>query len=462
MDVGQITPRFLESMHHQPMKWHVALGELCDNAFDAGAQQIQIKFGPKRKLEVIDDGAGCANLERMLTLGAHMRQRTTSLGRYGVGLKEAACWLWGELYIASSHRGTLREAVVNWPRLAKQDHWNIPDPVESPATALSGTTLMFSDVTRQFPDYKSLAAELGYTFAPALWNGRQIKLLSARKPAIVCPGWALPDLEDVVAGQFTLNGKGVKLTAGIVAAGSANDRPGFSVCHGHRILLNTAFGAKGHSVSRIAGKLELDSEWGLAKNKTDIVDADQDQLEAAVFDLCGEIITRSAHQAEVLRNSELETKVSDQLRQIIGQSRDAKAKRKSPKNQSGSVQPTGSGKRHNRAKNTQPGSTLLSKCDIGQIRMEWQPRSDGVIGSVDLPGNVVYLNADHARMSHHRDNQNADALVDSCMALLAFEHIDLEQREKLVFGREYGGFVECWSDVLKSQQELEAATAAAT
>lgn len=452
MNIGNIGPRLLLSLHAQPMQWHVAIGELCDNSFDAAATRIEIIFSAGKTVELIDDGLGCDNVQKMLTLGEHYRQPTTSLGRFGVGLKEAACWLWGHLHLITNHKGTIRKADINWPELSKKDTWDVADPIETvakPGEPL-GTRLEFRHIQRAYPDFEKLACALSYYFSPALRSGRQIVIRTQRRKPIVCVAWAPPDLEDIVQDRFEINGKRVKLTAGIIPMDARTDRPGFSIAHGHRVITNSAFGSKGNSVSRICGIVELDSAWTLSKNKTDLVDADQHLLEDAIFERCKGIIEKSASQAEVLRNTELEARVSDSLRVILGQRR--KAKRNPPENESGAIEQKDTKRKQRKASKCQPGESLLDACKAGQIRMEWEAKSDGHIGRVDLLGNVIFLNSEHERLAHHRQSENADALVDMCMMLLSHEAVDREQRDKLPFARDAEGFIDALSSVLRAQQ----------
>lgn len=460
MNIGNIGPGLLLSLHRQPMKWHVVLGELCDNSFDAGASRVEIVFGPGKTLRVIDDGHGCGSIERMLTLGDHYHQSTTKLGRYGVGLKESACWLWGELEVRTVHKGKQHKAHVDWGSLSRQENWNVPDPVVVDTDDPQGTQLIFRGISKGFPDYEQLQSELSYTFAPALWSGKQIVMKFARRQPITCAGWQMPPVEEQVQDSFIVNGKGVTIKAGIVSLGAPNPRKGFSICHGHRMIGDsTAFGSKGHSVSRISGIVELDSAWSLSKNKTDVVDEFQEELEDAIFSRCESIILKSAHQAEILRNSALENKVSESLQSMLGEMKKAS---RSSGDSSGSVSPKGSKKRHRRAKKTQPGDSFMDKCRVGKIRMEWAPRDDGLAGYVDLKGDVIYLNENHSRMRYHRERENTDALVDHCLYLLCDSAVENEQMDKLPACRDHHGFVEVVSHVLHCQHVNQEAEASST
>lgn len=459
MDVGQISPEILESIHAQPMQWMTALGELCDNSFDAGAGRIAICFEPKKGLTVTDDGAGCDNIEKMLTLGDHYHQSTTKLGRWGVGLKEAACWLWGELQIETVFKGTRHKACIDWGKLSKQDHWIVPDPISSDAKDGQGTSLRFRNTVKSPPsDPKRICEELGYIFAPALKSGRQIAVKYKKRKPILCTAWELPDFEETVQERFEINGKRVHLKAGIVAMGATNPRKGFSFIHAHRIICNSGLGSNGLSVSRICGIVELDTSWTLGKNKTEIVDTDQEELEGEIFKRCERLLLSAASQAEILRNSALEEEVSGALRTML-QEQSRREKREKGTGGTGAVSPKGSGRRRRKARQTQPGEGIDSRCNVGQMRMEWEA-GGSTIGRVDLPGNCVYLNESHARLSRHRLDGNTGAIVDHCMNLLAYEVFERGQRDRFPFSRDHETFVDALSHVLNGQQLTDDASAA--
>lgn len=451
MNIGNIPPSILESIHAQPLKWHIVIGELCDNSFDAGASRIDICFEKEKTLVVKDDGCGCDDIEQMLTLGKHYRHSTTALGRFGVGLKEAACWLWGDLRIKTCHKHTMRKAQVNWPRLSKGSSWIVPDPSVTQESVLpSGTELTFRNFKRHVPDYSLLVDELSYIFSPALRSGRQIVLKFPRKKPVVCAAWSPPSMEKVLEDEFKVDGKGVKFRVGAVPEGTENERPGFSFSHKHRIVLqSSALGSNGHSVSRICGLVELDGRWTLSKNKTDIVD-EQQPLADAIWERCEDLIKESAKQAKIMSNRELETKVSAALQLLMTSPK--KARRGGDNRVNGTQVPTNKGVKHRRAKKVQPGESFIEKCKAGAFRMERESRENGPVGRVDLPGNVIYLNESHNRIKHHIDSDNSEALVDVCITLLSHVAIETGQRDRFPAMRNNEGFIEILSTILAAQE----------
>ncbi len=110
----QPKPAMLDSKRNANMGWPIALSELIDNAFDAGATNVSIRFGPGKRVSVTDNGCGCDSPESMLTLGDHYRRKSTRLGRYGVGAKDAALWLWGKWVIKTTVADTCLKFSIDW------------------------------------------------------------------------------------------------------------------------------------------------------------------------------------------------------------------------------------------------------------------------------------------------------------------------------------------------------------
>ena len=462
MNIGNIQPSILRTINAQSMVWKIALAEAVDNSFDGGATSVRIVFKGKNGVEIIDDGNGCADIEKMLTLGKHTRQSSTKLGRFGVGLKELACWLWGELIIETVHSRIMRRASVDWERLARQDHWNIPDAIESKAShSESGTRLLFNRTTRNTPDITVLAEELGYLFAPAIWIGKQVVIESNQKK-IPIVAWKLPDFEgDVVRETFFVNGKRVDLVAGVVSVDAVNSRKGFTFIYEHRQLLNSALGAKGKSVGRMCATVILGVEWKLGKNKDALVDGDDEinALEDAIFSRCEDIFIRADQQSSVLRNSAIEGAVTKCLQSLVAHSaqkdKDRKGKRVVRGRKSGCIKPVGSGRKHKKARLDQDGETFCSIASIGQVRFEWESRTDNSIGWFDAAGKVLYLNDLHPRLAYHKQKENLDAIADACCAVLVSALIDASDKSMLPCMRDCNDFTSGLSKVLSAQQDSD-------
>ena len=462
MNLGNIPPGILRTLNAQTMVWKIALAEAVDNSFDSGATSARIVFKGKNSVEIIDDGDGCADIEKMLTIGTHYRQATTKLGRFGVGLKELACWLWGELSIETVQNRIMRKASVDWERLAKQDHWNIPDAVENKASnSEHGTRLLFNRTTRNPPELATLAEEMGYLFAPAIWIGKQI-VIESKKKRIPVVAWKLPEFDgEAVRDTFFVNGKRVELVVGVVSVDAVNLRKGFTFIYEHRQLLNSALGSKGKSVSRLCGTVVLGSEWKLGKNKDAIQDADEQiiALEDAIFCRCEDIFRRSEQQSSVLRNTAIEGTVTKLLQSLVASSaqkdKDRKAKRVSTGVHIGSVKKVGSGRKHKKARVDQDGDTFNSIASIGQVRFEWETRTDNSIGWFDAAGKVLYLNECHPRLLHHKEKENLDAIADMCCAVLVSSLLDTRDNLLLPCMRDCGDLATALSKVLSAQQESD-------
>jgi hypothetical protein len=463
MNLGNIPPSILRSLNAQPMQWKVALGEACDNSFDSKANWVRIRFTGDKQVEISDDGEGCDNIEAMLTIGRHYRQHSTKLGRFGVGLKELACWLWGELWIQTIHGGIQREVVIDWEKLARSSDWIVTDPDEEKAKdGQRGTRLLFRRAMRNRPQrLEELANDLGYLFAPALWNGKQIAIEHGKRKLTVIP-WQLPEFEgEVVKDLFQVDGKKVQLTAGVVAGDSTNLRKGFTFIHEHRVLLNSALGAKGRSVSRICGTVILGPEWKLGKNKDAIQDSDDTKqaLEEAIYSRCEALFERGEKQANFLHNSAFEGAVTEALKTMLSNgdcdAATKKAKRKPAENETGLVEPKNTDKKHKRASKEQSGSSFAGNAKLSSMRFEWETGADAMIGRCDIPGSVVYLNENHPRAKHHKENENVDAIADLCAWIITEEVMRDREQNKLPLFRDYSDMTTAISDVLRRQQETD-------
>lgn len=408
------------------MEWRDILGELIDNAFDAGATRVEIIVSG-REITIEDDGVGCDDLEKMLTMGRHSRKVTTRLGRYGVGLKDAAWWVGGPTLIVTIHNGTRRRIRLDWDRMTE---WSAPAPLVE-KTDKRGTSIRFEAIgkERRFPDgerLEKLLAELAFTYTPALKDNRQIVFRRGRGEPVILQRFRLPaPLIDVVDTDIEVDGKIAHVHVGIVPEGVDNPRPGISYTHGFRVITHGALGCSGHGSRNIAGWVRLGEGWTLSRNKDD-VSAYKEELGQAVFDAICSIVTKASRQAMSMRTAALSSDLTSMFRNIIGGSEDdAKAKRDPKKNETGGVRPTVSGKKHERAKKTQSGSSF-PRVKAGHFSIEFGTRDDDAIGHVDLDGRTIWLSESHPTIKQARDQQNPDkrALLVAAVFLFAVRDCD--------------------------------------
>ncbi len=455
MDIGP-TPAMLESYRSQKLPWDILLGELVDNSLDSAATRVEISFLNKTSIDVSDDGTGCKDVRNMLKLGAHMRQPSTRLGRFGVGLKEAAVGLWGKLDIKTAHSGKLRYVIVDWNVLSKRAEWIISDPDESDADDFKGTHLKFRKVEKEPPrDYQKLADDLGYMFMPALEKGVQIKVDRTRGKSILCKPHKLPPISDIVDAEFEVAGKLVKLHAGIVEPEHINRRAGFTFVLGHRVIMNSALGNKGLSVSRVAGIIELASGWSLTKNKTDISGGD-DELADAIHERIREMLLKAANQATTLAaeafTKELNKRFKVALNLLAGKSVKEKRDKPPPDEQEhGTVKPQNTGRKR-KPKKVQPDS-LSNHAQSFFSRggtIDWKPFDHETFGEVDLPGSVIWLNENDKTLANYRDADNQDAVIGTAMGLFVVEASQVDQQDKFPMFRTTDKFPINWALAMSS------------
>ena len=433
LDLSGIPPSVVMSMRNQPMTWHSALAEIIDNGFDFGAQKIAVQVSRIRggvvRVFVSDDGHGCDDIEKMMTIGGHgdrpsegrvglMRQR---LGIYGIGLKDAAMWLGSILTVQTVTEEQYSYGHVDWDKLAKQDGWDTGKKDVRPRDGDPRGTevIIHSQSGRNMPAHggRQLADDLAFTFSPGLESGRQISFQCGSEDAVQLRPWKMPKRYGVKTESFSIRGKRVSLDVGIVDGDRPNYRSGFSYYYGHRVLLTTAKGAMGHDVSRVCGTVTLGDGWGLSKHKDDVTDVDFDDLEKRIFAACRPLILQAEREQQKLFRSELTTDLTRLLQAAVGgvgEPEREKAKREPAENHTGAVAPRGSEAKHTRAARTQPGDTFTAAGRwLAGVRVDWQPlREDPPIaGKVDVPGNRVILNELNSGIEVMRQTRNLAALL---------------------------------------------------
>lgn len=417
--MAKITPEteILYALRSQSLSYKAILGELIDNSFDAGATRVRIEIDG-HDLIVEDDGNGCADLVSMITLGKHIKQSGTKLGRYGVGLKDAALWLGGPTRIRSVHGGTARTLHIDWDHLKD---WTVPDPIEMPAGASErGTRIIFQKISHRFPDgerFAELVSDLSYTFTPALKSGRQIVFVGKNRKTTTAQRFELPRLEHVVDCDVSVGGKTAHVHVGVVPDGDSNPRPGIAYTHGFRVIIGqTALGCGGHSPARISGWVALDNGWRLNKNK-DGVNVDEDQLDAAVFGAIGNIVNIASKQAMSIKSAALAQRLTSMFRDLASR---GDAKRDQTKANPGTIKPTSAGRKHQKASNSRPGDSRRVS-NVGRMNIDFRSCSQPSIGEVDVRGGMIWLAENNPWIAQLRSCENVEALVTAAVGLFAAE-----------------------------------------
>lgn len=426
----------LDAIANGPFKWSTVLGEWIDNAFDAGATSITFEIG--RELVIVDDGKGCADPRIMVKLGSHTRHQTTRLGRYGIGMKDAALLVGGvdsRITIVTTHGGKLRTFSVDWTQ--HQRDWSVDSPVEVDAEQNPpGTRIQISRVARTVPygqDWKALLSELGYIYSSALKKGKQIKFKrNHRSVAETVAAWEPPTMSDVIDVRITVGGRGARVYCGFVSDGP-NPRGGFTYRHAWRVIKqSSSHGCGSYSSARVCGFVDLDDNWPLTRNK-DAIGRDREALYAEVERVC-EPTLKKAHLAGVsLESAAVVADVSEELNQALGIVR-AKAKRKKGETH-GSHPPTGDGAHHTKANTEQDGERFPRRNTGFRI-------TPTTLGDANLVGEVkspdVLINLDNPRVHEAWVSQDRRSLLLIAAALLASFYSYAPKGQPILSGLERG------------------------
>lgn len=439
----------LKSIAEQNLHWKEVLGEVIDNSFDAGATSVEVVFGSikngrHQSVSVIDNGSGCSNVLAMLTLGGREQHKTTRLGRFGVGLKDFLLWCGGveaSVSITSVHGKRKRHVGICWSDVIARNDWDLGEDAVSEAAvgpgARGGTTVTVRPVKRSLPsgkDWDSLLDTVGYTFSPAIRAGCQISFKRDGKDSVPVPvrRWELPELEEVVKDVLDVGGKKVRIHVGIVKQGIKNTRPGLTYWHGHRVIVPaTSSGCGGMDTSRIAGVVELSDGWVLTKNK-DNISHDAERLYESVLERIRPLLLKAEVSAHCLEIDALRAATESLVNGIVFGDKeadpDSKAKR-GEGDKSGTQQPTGKGKRHQSAKNQQPGRTFGGR-RCSSLSIQFGPMVDEKIGRFDDAGRI-YIDEENPIVVQARREKNHLAIALIALSILSSAESFTEKQLKL-------------------------------
>jgi hypothetical protein len=447
-------PHIISSLTHTDISWPEALSEIVDNSLDQAATKVHITFSPDT-VSVADNGNGCANIESMLRLGSHRKTDTTRLGRFGVGLKNAAVGKARVLQIETRHNGIKRKATVDWDELKASGGWSSIVSDETKTNEASGTVVDLIYIHNE-PLVQKVNNALAFTFAPALWNEASIVVWKNGESIAVEP-WHIPKMTHTVEATETRKDNGTtcgfKVKAGIV---DSNDRDPFILSYGHRIIGGTSEPMMDmRTSSRFMAFVELTGEWPLLKHKDGLRDSPAAEwLYEALFQSCRELIEMVQREGETLEIKEIEAN----LEIALGFKR-GKARRTNGGELSGGVEPKDTKRKVREASLVDgDGDTdeKKSKRSRTGITLTYDRLSGDSVGKVDMNAKriCIVLNELHPFVSECLKARDKESLQMTCLSILAAHQAFPNDSAQVLFTFENeGGFpryIEAYSKFLRN------------
>ena len=411
--------------------WKRSLAELIDNSFDAKATSVHITYG-NRSLIVEDDGIGCSEVDVFFRQGKH-RSRN-GLGRFGVGLKDAALWLHGpsgqgitDLRSIAKDGGV--KCSVSWKKFIDSHVWKMA--AQRLPAGPTGTRIAFTGIGRQLKD--SHIDELGYLFYPAIESGRQILFRRGSKRPVPVAAFQFPPLDNVVEHTSEVAGKEFRVRAGIVQDGHDNPYPGFTIAYKHRVITTTPDGCGSYGTARFVGVVQLGEQWKLSRNKDELVE-DASLLAETLHLICKDVLVAAADKSRIVALAGIEQTIAANLHEALLAHK--KAKRNSNKGKSGSVEPKDSGRTHRRADKIQPGDKRLMSKIGSRIAVEFvQGLKEIGRASFNEDGTLISLSLHNPYVEWAKDHSDTNALTALAATILAIEAAnvhDEKQRHRLL------------------------------
>jgi Histidine kinase-, DNA gyrase B-, and HSP90-like ATPase len=305
-------------IHNEGMTLRKAISELIANALDQAATQIDINLEPYR-IGVNDNGNGCSRLQDMLRLGESFGHGRSSIGRYGVGFKDAVIFFGDRVEVHSLTReGKRSSARANWQEMIAGGDWEAKFINDSDRTE-SGVTIIISELRRErLADWDEVPEYISALFSAAIDVGVSICLDGIRIKAI-----PVPELEDEISFRGDFAGKKFDGFCGILRD-RHNVRSGWEVrwgpltiCQGYQ-----KDGFHNYSPQGFYGRLLLKDDrekWTLTRNKTVVTELGALLNSKEIQDIIRPILEKLKQRGQTLQ-MKLNQKIAQQFCQKFLQS----------------------------------------------------------------------------------------------------------------------------------------------
>lgn len=373
------------------------LCEFIDNSLSAGATEIKVVVKRRAMLEVIDNGCGTPNPEKILSPFISDAMDPTS--KYGIGAAGSAIMLsgWGKCIAESvTSNGLLSRCLMDWEPYVSKKTGDIEitqiETIEDSGLPC-GTALRIETTNtpkKQLVKPFEIIDKLAFLYAAALRKGVRIVLVSDHETNEVKP-YEPPKLKHVVRKVIQHKEWGrIEARVGIVAEGLANPYQGFNVYWGKRILVSNEPGPcamRDASSNRIYGEVFLDhASFPHVNTFKDgfTSEFDQDELWEWLADEFAQVIDKAKSEMDTLQFNVLNKAVQDAIQDIFG-FEIGKEKRVKPKeSRPGAVEPAESGKKRKTAEKIHDQGDVVKRDNGKGMPLKVKVVSDATIGTVFL------------------------------------------------------------------------------
>lgn len=259
---------------NESMTLRKAIGELVVNSLDQDARNIHLTFDQNNKVVTfVDDGKGPPQgLEKLIEIGCHVASRRDPVGKFGVGHKEATCWLSNVSDVQSMTFAGAKESMkVNWELVLKAEDWIFsfsPDSIRTkPGLSIKLTELR----ARRFRQWEHVPRYVAELFSAAIEDG--VVITVDGEPVKSLP---VPELEHRVEFDGEMDGLRFRGFAGILKD-KGSHASGWDIRYRAQSLAS-GYSKEGFgklSSQGFYGRFEMLSgtrEWQVSKNKTDSED----------------------------------------------------------------------------------------------------------------------------------------------------------------------------------------------
>lgn len=412
-------PRILEALKSSDISNLSILGELLDNSFDWGSTRIAVSFD-NGELTVEDNGAGCIDMQKLLTLGAF--QGIGRTGRFGVGLKQSSYSLGDDLYIESAQGGKLVTYHVHWPTFT----WIMPRPrlVDYDGPSFMRLRIGTTDSKRlSRMQLKDVQDKLRLMYYPAL-KARHTIILGG----ISLQPVEFPILDSKLQQSGVFEGGRYKLTAGLFSNTQKTWHYGFNIAFRDRLMVIGMKDVYGdYDPQGFFAYLELiedaTSHWKLNLNKNGALN--QEGLVESLFPVIEPLLQQAQKRYEDVHDRDLISKIEAELNAMMG-GRPRKERRNPPAHHGTRPNGNGKGSPRQQASQTQTGNGSVSEdCNPGDngrctgYRISFSHEGPE-IASVDLGQKLTFVRfyPEHQAVSQWRRTQDHRELLVHAYSLI--------------------------------------------